>query len=117
MISATTAVKMAIYLKTNADYVLVSKGTYNARWGFFYTHGMTAGKRAQEVTDNCPWATVVNSYQHYAQWPKDSYFEVEFAVENPDSARDVVGAWLAENTDYNAATLWEEMNGVHESMR
>ena len=115
--SVTKAVKLAVYMKTNADYVVASKGTYKARWGYFYTHGMTAEKRAQEMIDNCPWVTVVRSYKHYGEWPKASYFEIEFAVENPDLARDVVEAWLVENTDYNAATLWEETNGVHESMR
>jgi len=117
MISATKAVKLTVYLKTNADYVVASKGTYKARWGYFYTHGMTEQKCADALTVACPWATVTEMKNHWAAWPKASYFEVEFTVENPDLARDVVGAWLAENTDYNAATLWEEMNGVHEPLR
>ncbi len=72
-------------LETLAGRVITHKdGTFSARRTYFYRHGQTADKFADEVSvaifDAGFKFTQVDLEDHWAQWPKDSYFQVRFRV-------------------------------------
>lgn len=58
------------------DRVIFSKGTVKMRFGYFYRHGQTADKKAEEVKKALPIVEILSVDDHWAVWPKDSYFEV-----------------------------------------
>ena len=73
-----------------ADRVITHKdGTFTARHTYFYRHGQTADKFADEVAAAIADAnfrfTQIDLEDHWAQWPKDSYFQVRFRVASRES--------------------------------
>ena len=68
-----------------ADRVVAKKdGTYELRFGFFYTHGRTSEKMANRVKGVMAEAvTIVNHEEVYRPWPKDSYWSVAIQVADP----------------------------------
>ena len=55
-------------------------GSWVAKWGFFYTHGRTSEKYAEEGKAAYPQATIIDAVQNWQTWPRDSYFEVKFRL-------------------------------------
>ena len=59
-------------------------GTFSLHRGFFYRHGMTSEKWAEKVSDRLKEANVdfevVKHNEHWAAWPKDSWFIVTVKV-------------------------------------
>ena len=63
------------------DKVIARKGVFSARFGFFYTNGRTTEGYAAKVADALPQAAIIDYSKVRNTWPKDSYFEVKFAIE------------------------------------
>jgi hypothetical protein len=45
----------------SADTYSIKDGVITLRWGFFYTHGMTADKKAETVKAKFPSARIIDS--------------------------------------------------------
>lgn len=52
--------------------------TVTARHSYFYRFGMTPEKLEAKVKAAFPQARIVDSGDHWAEWPKDSYIYVRF---------------------------------------
>ena len=79
-------------LDTIADRVITHKdGTFSARRTYFYRHGQTAGGFAEKVKHFVTKADFtfveIDVEDHWAQWPKDSYFQVRFRVASRESEK------------------------------
>lgn len=65
--------------------VIASKGIFKFRRGFFYTHGYTSEKFAASIAEKLGKAgfafMVIEHHEHWASWPKDSYWEVSGKIE------------------------------------
>ena len=79
------------------------KGTFTAKRGFFYTHGNTAEKFAAGLAKQIPGFELVEAYEHWASWPKDSYWVVEFKADG-EAAVERLEAILAEKN-----LIWSEV--------
>ena len=59
-------------------------GTIIAKKGYFYRHGDTANKVADNLKSKLDShglsITIVNAYDDFKPWPKDSNFVVEFKI-------------------------------------
>lgn len=67
----------------NYDKVIFHKdGTVELRFDFFYTHGITSKKYADEILAKIPEAKIVSHRECRNAKGKDSYFQVVFSV-NP----------------------------------
>ena len=63
------------------DKVMAKKdGSYEVRRGYFYRHGITAEKLAEGIKHRIPEAAIQEVQDHWAPWPRDSYFRVTFVV-------------------------------------
>jgi len=114
---ATMKVKevQAVKILGSADRMSWSskKGTFTAKRGFFYTHGNTAKKYADKLATEVPGFELVEAHEHWAAWPKDSYWSVEFRADGK-AAAEKLGSVLAEK-DLDWAEVWEETRVNRES--
>jgi hypothetical protein len=55
-------------------------GSIEAKHGYFYTHGYTEGKMAAGIKAIFPSTEILSSTNHWAAWPRDSYFYVRFRL-------------------------------------
>ena len=68
---------------TGVDSLSVRKGVYTAKRMFYYRHGMDATKYAASIMMQLPeTAKMVKKGESWNAWPKDSFFYVEFTLEN-----------------------------------
>jgi len=68
------------------DRVIAHKdGTFSGWFGFFYRHGATADGHAARVVKAIPAATILEAYEDWQAWPKDSYFKVRFSLPKDDT--------------------------------
>jgi hypothetical protein len=64
------------------DKVFKYKGEFIAKWFFFYRSGKSSKGKAEQVKAALPQATVTDHQEVWNAWPKDSWFEVRFQLEN-----------------------------------
>ena len=57
-------------------------GSFTIKKGYFYSHGMTADKLAEQVKGALPRAKIISRRDHFNAWPKQSWFQVDFTVED-----------------------------------
>lgn len=63
------------------DSVRISKtDVVTVKRGFFYRHGGSAEGCAALVKKVYPTATIVLAEEHWNNWPKDSWWQVEFTL-------------------------------------
>ena len=68
------------------DRVVAKKdGTFEARRGYFYTHGLTAEGLGDAVKKLIKGAVILECPNRWNPWPRDSYFKVIFKIEEPVS--------------------------------
>jgi len=60
--------------------ILKKDGSFEFRRGFFYRHGQTTEKYANAIKQVFPRATIVESFENWQPWPRDSYFMVRFKL-------------------------------------
>jgi hypothetical protein len=78
-----TATKVESFLNDNGVYVdklYKSKGRYFARKYFFYRHDGSAAKFAQKLA--IAGIYILRYDEIWNAWPKDSYWQVEFLLED-----------------------------------
>ena len=77
-----TATKLLEQFNENGihpDKLYKSKGLFVAKWGFFYSHRQSSTKKAKLLTDKYgAEVEIINAYDDWNAWPKDSYFIVKF---------------------------------------
>lgn len=54
---------------------------FTAKWGYFYRHGRTAEGCAEKVKTALKEVQIISAKDIWNPWPKDSYFEVKFRIE------------------------------------
>lgn len=70
-----------IKLATVADQVTAHKdGTFTAKRGYFYRHGMTTEKFVEAIKANLPNIQVLEARDSFNPWPRDSFFMVKFQI-------------------------------------
>lgn len=69
-------------LNRTADRVICHRdGTFTARKGYFYGGlGRTADRFVTAISSQIPTINVIESGNHFASWPQDSYFWVKFSL-------------------------------------
>ena len=55
-------------------------GSVTAKHGFFYTHGYHAENFAERIKSAVDGVTVIEAFDDWQPWPKDSYLTVKFTV-------------------------------------
>lgn len=55
-------------------------GVVTVKHGYYYRHGMTSQLFAESIKKVIPEAVVLDQGDHWAAWPKDSYFWVKFKL-------------------------------------
>lgn len=55
-------------------------GSFEFRREYFYRHGQTTEHFVKAILRVFPDAKIVASSDHWAPWPKDSYFMVQFKL-------------------------------------
>lgn len=58
--------------------------TVTVRDSYFYRHGRTTDRLVSKVKTAFPQARIVDSGDHWAEWPKLSYYYVRFEPVDPD---------------------------------
>jgi len=53
-------------------------GTFEYRKCYFYRHGATTEMHVKKILGVFPQAKIVEAYDNWQRWPKDSYFMVRF---------------------------------------
>ena len=63
------------------DSITVKRdGSVVAKRSFFYTFGGTVETYKKRVLEAFPMATILAAYEHWAEWPDDSYWYVRFTT-------------------------------------
>lgn len=75
-------------LRETFERVIFKKsGAIECRRGFFYTHGYTSEKFCQKVVETFTAlgfrVLIIESYEHWATWPRESYWTVTVKVLEP----------------------------------
>lgn len=55
-------------------------GSFEFRRGYFYRHGATTEGYVKAILRVFPEAKIVESYDNFQPWPRDSYFMVRFKL-------------------------------------
>lgn len=77
----TPAMKKHVKESLHMDSLTFGRdGTITAKRGFFYRHGMSAELLAEKIKKALPEAIIIEAYEHWAAWPKDSYWVVKFKM-------------------------------------
>lgn len=63
-------------------------GTVTYKVTYFYRHGRSEDRLAAEVLGLFPGSAIVDKGDHFAAWPKDSYFWVRFVPAFDDATKD-----------------------------
>ncbi len=78
------------YIKNMLDPIVDTlsqkDGVFKAKRFYFYRHGMTSAKFAEQVSKALHkegiQITIFDFADHFNRWPKNSWFEVRFTVTN-----------------------------------
>jgi hypothetical protein len=71
-----------VYPDTERGVVKCQDGTFKVRHSYFYRHGRTAEKWAEDVAKALPGCKVIGQYDHFRMYPKLSYLEVVVDLSN-----------------------------------
>jgi len=63
-----------------------SDGTYTLKYGYFYSHGRSPEKYAEALQKQIPGSKIVNTFDNYKAWPKDSTHDVTLTIPEIGSA-------------------------------
>lgn len=55
-------------------------GSFEFRKGYFYRHGATTERYVNAILKVFPRAKILESYDNFQPWPRDSYFMVRFKL-------------------------------------
>jgi hypothetical protein len=65
----------------NTPYkVSIYKGIITVKSGYFYRHGRSEENVANKILSIIPNATIIDKFDDWNAWPKDSNFVVKFTV-------------------------------------
>ena len=96
-LSDSQVVKMVVYNTVHPDRILGSaKAGYRVQFGFFYKLGQSSKSKAEKVRKNVNGVKVTSDECMYNAWPKGSYFEVTFKVEDMAAVRAQFESQIAE---------------------
>lgn len=70
-----------ITFKQDSRDGMVHKGDVYVRKGYFYRHGMTPDALCDRVLKVFPEAKIIDSGDHWAPWPRESYMWVIFRLD------------------------------------
>jgi hypothetical protein len=77
-----------------ADRVVCHRdGTISAKRGFFYKHGQTSEGFANKVIKTITGISLVEHFEDWNAWPKDSWFVVKFKIDRPITIEDENNEW------------------------
>ena len=67
-------------LGANRQFSIGRDGVVTVKHGYYYRHGMSADLFARSIQKVIPEAVILDQGDHWAAWPKDSYFWVKFKL-------------------------------------
>lgn len=74
---------MMDYAGVYADKITAHRdGSFTARFGFYYRHGQNAQRKAEQIEAMDCRIVIDDAREHYNQWPRDSYWAVEFHMDD-----------------------------------
>ncbi len=75
-------------LSSIVDKISISRaGVITAKRVFFYRHGCSAKKLAEEIQKALPEAKILNSEERWNPWPRDSFWLVQFEIPSLEELR------------------------------
>jgi hypothetical protein len=72
--------KVREHFEGNHRVIAHKDGTIQIRDGYYYRMGKDSDKWAAQVAKALPEAVVVDKGDHWANWPKESYFWVKIKL-------------------------------------
>ena len=88
--------------EVHADRMLTKRdGTFEMRFGFFYRHGKNSEKMALRVVRKAGASVkIVEHFERWQAWPKDSYWVVIVKVTDADALVEMAEA-VCENYEWD----------------